>query len=475
MPNNVELTSNFKSEAKPLIKKYHSLKSELKALEIELIENPKLGDKLSEDIYKIKLAVKSKGKGKSGGLRIISFIYTFDESSNTIFLLSIYNKSEFSTVDTNVIKRIVEQLKKELSKDKLTATWKKHTLIFKQASGTSRGVLKTKDSYFILVENKEKPNKTYIGECGILRGLSIDDRPDYEEKLSEVCENINQYLSYSSNQQANLESLKEFPSIQIGLEIAQLELNATKPHILFPSVFTEGTKQQNINGLIWMGTADFMKQQIKEKLSAGFSCIKMKIGAIDFETEISLLKSIRSEFSASEIELRVDANGAFSPANALEKLKRLSELELHSIEQPIKQKQWQEMANLCEKTPLPIALDEELIGIFDESDKIKCLETIKPQYIILKPSFIGGFAGADNWIALAEERNIGWWATSALESNIGLNAIAQWTFTKNNPMPQGLGTGKLYTNNFESPLYIKNGQIGYNENKNWNIELLKKV
>lgn len=362
----------------------------------------------------------------------------------------------------------------------LTATYKKYSLIFKQASGTSRGVLKTKDSYFILVKKNENPEKTYIGECGILRGLSIDDRSDYEEKLMEVCQKINQYLSpslslcWSPDQQTNFQNLKEFPSIQIGLEIAQKELLAEKPHILFPSAFTENKAQQNINGLIWMGTADFMKQQIKDKLSAGFSCIKMKIGAIDFETELSLLKAIRSEFSASEIELRVDANGAFSPKNALEKLKQLSEFELHSIEQPIKQKQWQEMAKLCEQTPLPIALDEELIGIFDESEKIQCLETIKPQYIILKPSFIGGFAGSENWISLAEKRNISWWATSALESNIGLNAIAQWTFTKQNTMPQGLGTGQLYTNNFDSPLYIKNGQIGYDINKNWNLALLGK-
>ena len=223
-----------------------------------------------------------------------------------------------------------------------------------------------------------------------------------------------------------------------------------------------------------MGNADFMKSQIKEKLAAGFSCIKMKIGAIDFETELQLLKSIRKEYSVNDIELRVDANGAFTPATALEKLKRLAEFELHSIEQPIKQGQFEAMAKLCEVTPLPIALDEELIGVFNTEDKKKVLETIQPQYIILKPSLVGGYAGSSEWISLASTQNINWWITSALESNVGLNAIAQWTHTLQSNLPQGLGTGSLYTNNFDSPLTIQNGALQYNAEKVWNVPYIKK-
>ncbi len=213
-----------------------------------------------------------------------------------------------------------------------------------------------------------------------------------------------------------------------------------------------------------------MKAQISEKLKQGFTCIKMKIGAIDFKTELNLLTSIRKEFSPSEVELRVDANGAFLPKEALEKLKILSDLELHSIEQPIKQGQWQEMARLCEDTPLPIALDEELIGIFSEAEKNELLDTIKPQYIILKPSLVGGFRGSDAWIDLAGKHGAGWWMTSALESNIGLNAISQYTFTKKSILPQGLGTGSLYTNNIESPLKVAQGKLYYDPNQKWGFD-----
>ena len=197
----------------------------------------------------------------------------------------------------------------------------------------------------------------------------------------------------------------------------------------------------------------------------------MKIGAIDFDAEIELLKSIRKEFTSKEIELRVDANGAFNPKNALEKLERLASLDIHSIEQPIKQGQVQEMANLCSKTPLPIALDEELIGIFSSEEKQELLKTIKPQFIILKPSLIGGFAGSKEWINFAAQNKCDWWITSALESNVGLNAIAQFTYTLQNNLPQGLGTGGLFTNNFESPLEVKNGTLQYNLRLNWNFNL----
>jgi len=214
-----------------------------------------------------------------------------------------------------------------------------------------------------------------------------------------------------------------------------------------------------------------MKEQISEKIEAGFSCIKLKIGAIDFETELDLLKSIRSNFSQKEIELRVDANGAFSTKDALRKLDALSKFDLHSIEQPIKQGQVNEMAELCKKTPLPIALDEELIGVTDVTEKQKLIQIINPQYAIFKPSLIGGFKGTGEWKKICEDHDVDWWITSALESNIGLNAIAQWTYTLKPDLPQGLGTGGLYTNNFDSPLEVKNGKIQYNSSKNWEFNL----
>lgn len=344
----------------------------------------------------------------------------------------------------------------------MKATYHKYTLNFKRPSGTSRGVMTTKETWFIILTSNGKEG---IGECGILRGLSIDDKPDYEDKLKWTCHNIHLGL------ERLLAELIEYPSIQFGLEMAFKSLESEFKFNLFPSKFTKGQDAIPINGLVWMGDEAFMKTQIKEKIEAGFDCIKMKIGAIDFKTELDILKSIRREFSVSDIELRVDANGAFLPSEALEKLKQLSEYQLHSIEQPIKAKQHEEMASLCDVTPLPIALDEELIGVFSEEAKLKVLQTIKPQYIILKPSLVGGFSGSQQWINIAESLNIKWWITSALESNIGLNAIAQWTYTLNNTMPQGLGTGSLFTNNFTSPLTVKNGTLQNNLNTDWNFKL----
>ncbi len=340
----------------------------------------------------------------------------------------------------------------------MKATYKKHLLEFKQASGTSRGILKTKETYFLILESN---NKKGIGECGLFKGLSFDDIPNYEEKLKWTCKNINLGLTIL------LKELLNFPSIQFGVEQAFLSLESNDKFILFPSKFTESKDVIPINGLIWMGSKEFMKQQIKDKLNAGFSTIKLKIGAIDFQTELNLLKSIRKEFSENEITLRVDANGAFTPNNALEKLKWLSDFKLHSIEQPIKANQWQEMALLCEKTPLPIALDEELIGVINKFEKEKLLQTINPQFIILKPSLVGGIKGSNDWITLAENQSIDWWITSALESNIGLNAIAQYTYSLQNKLPQGLGTGSLFTNNMDSPLVVKNGNLVYDNSLSW--------
>ena len=346
----------------------------------------------------------------------------------------------------------------------MKASYRKHILNFKRPSGTSRGILKTKETWFIIISDGEKWG---IGECGLLRGLSIDDTPNYEAKLQWTCDNIR------LDETVLYQALAEFPSIQFGLETAFKSFQATDPFEIFPSEFSRGNKGIPINGLIWMGDEAFMKKQISEKIEQGFRCIKMKIGAIDFNTEVKLLKSIRNEFSASEIELRVDANGAFAPSEALEKLQTLSELDLHSIEQPIKQGQWQEMAKLCEETPLPIAMDEELLGIFSEERKTELINTIKPQYVILKPSFIGGFNGCDSWIKIAGKNNVGWWMTSALESNVGLNAISQYTFTKNSILPQGLGTGGLYTNNVPSPLEISEGSIHYSNNNHWDMTVLE--
>ncbi|MBT8258497.1 MAG: o-succinylbenzoate synthase [Bacteroidia bacterium] len=344
----------------------------------------------------------------------------------------------------------------------MKAWYKKYILDFKRPSGTSRGILTKKETWFIFIEDK---GKTGIGECGLLKGLSMDDVAGYEQKLSWACNNINDGLNSLYSR------LYDFPSIQFGLEIAFRSLESDSPFNLFPSDFTRGKMPIPINGLIWMGSREFMAMQIKEKIEAGFDCIKMKIGAIDFDTEYQLLKSLRQDFSAEMIEIRVDANGAFSVNEALEKLKRLSELELHSIEQPIRQNQIEAMASLCEESPLPIALDEELIGISHIKDKDKLLQTIKPDYIILKPSLIGGFRSTLEWISTAENQGVGWWITSALESNVGLNAISQWTFLRDSNMHQGLGTGGLFTNNFESPLVVKNGTLRYQPKIEWEFNL----
>ncbi|MDT0607367.1 o-succinylbenzoate synthase [Croceitalea rosinachiae] len=346
----------------------------------------------------------------------------------------------------------------------MKAICKKYILDFRIPSGTSRGILTKKETWFIILKENERIG---IGECGILRGLSIDDRPDYETKLRWTCSNIHIGL------EKLIEQLQDFPSIQFGLEQAFLSLKSTIPFELFPSRFTQNNAEIAINGLIWMGEKDFMLRQIKDKITQGFKCIKMKIGAIDFVTELQLLATIRENFDKDTIELRVDANGAFKPEEALVKLEKLAVYDLHSIEQPIKPKNWRVMANLCKQTPLPIALDEELIGISDVTEKREMLLTVNPQYIILKPSLIGGYKGSQEWIEIAKNLNIGWWVTSALESNIGLNAIAQWTYTLKNSMPQGLGTGSLFTNNFSSPLKVSDGKLLYQNQVTWQDNLIE--
>ena len=323
----------------------------------------------------------------------------------------------------------------------------KKQLHFKQPAGTSRGVYTTRNVWYILLTDTD--NRYYgVGECAPLPALSCDDVPNYDELLAIACKN------FEKTGEIDREALLPYPSILFGLETALLHFRACSLQF-WHTPFSKGKAGIPINGLIWMGSFDEMYRRIEEKMQKGFRCIKLKIGAIDFEKELALLRHIRTHFSSKEIELRVDANGAFSPGDAMEKLKRLSEFDLHSIEQPIRAGQWEEMARLTSESPLPIALDEELIGCNTLDEKKKLLATIRPQYIIIKPSLHGGICGGDEWIMEAEKQHIGWWITSALESNIGLNAIAHWCATFNNPLPQGLGTGMLFTDNIEVPLEIR--------------------
>lgn len=341
----------------------------------------------------------------------------------------------------------------------MKVTVKKRSFQFVRPSGTSRGILTEKTSWLIVLEESTKRG---IGECSLLPGLSPDDRPEFESTLMRVS---NALLNGNP-----LPDLTSWPAIEMGVEMAIRSLKSSDAYTLFPSHFTAGKAKIPINGLVWMGNFDYMKSQIDGLLEAGYNCIKLKIGALDFQTELQLLKYIRNRYNAETIQIRVDANGAFSPQEALNKLNHLCDFDLHSIEQPIAPGQWETMAELCHKSSLPIALDEELIGINSTNNKIKLLSTIKPHYLILKPSLLGGFSASEEWIKCAESQKIGWWVTSALESNLGLNAIAQWTYTLGITKPQGLGTGSLYTNNIEGPLYIDKGSLGLSKSIPWQKE-----
>ncbi|WP_176763272.1 o-succinylbenzoate synthase [Riemerella columbipharyngis] len=333
----------------------------------------------------------------------------------------------------------------------MEAKFEKYTLIFEKPSGTSRGVLTTKDTYLLHLREVEKGNNRGVGECGVFRGLSFDDVPHYEEKLKWLCENIN------LDKETLKEELRDFPSIWIGYEQAVANLLYGEA-LYFPSDFTDGKDSVTINGLIWMSDREEMIRQIEKKIAQKYSCIKLKIG-VDLESELDILRMLRLSFPKKVLEIRVDANGAFSYDKAQMVLEQLALRDVHSIEQPIKARNISQMADLCRNSPIPIALDEELIGVVEPESKRQLLQDIKPQYIILKPSLVGGFSGSDEWIEVAESLGIGWWITSALESNIGLNAIAQYTYTKNNPIPQGLGTGMLFVNNFQSSLILKKDKL----------------
>ena len=320
-------------------------------------------------------------------------------------------------------------------------------LHFKQPAGTSRGIYHTRQVWYLLLTDTAS-GRYGVGECAPLPDLSCDARPDYEQVLAGICRD------FEAQGTIDYEALRPYPSILFGLETALLHLQAGSVRF-FPTPFAAGEEGIPINGLIWMGNFEEMSRRLEEKMRLGFRCIKLKIGAIDFDREVELLARVRQRFSPQEVELRVDANGAFAPADARRKLEILSRFHLHSIEQPIRAGQWKEMAALCADAPFPIALDEELIGVNDPARKAELLDTIRPQYIILKPSLHGGLHGAKEWTDLATARGIGSWVTSALETNVGLNAIAQWTATLHPRMPQGLGTGLLFTDNVDYPLHIE--------------------
>lgn len=347
----------------------------------------------------------------------------------------------------------------------------KHVLNFKIPGGTSRGVLTSKDTY--IVRLFEVDRLVAIAEFNRFEGLSIDPLASYLERLKK---SVEQWLGFLEsvadlNDSRIVDLLREnsdYPSIQFGLEQLTLGyLSNTSPFHLFDSPFSRGQSSISINGLIWMGDTNFMKSQIESLLKKGFKCLKMKIGAINFDEEYRLLKSIRDRFSRQELTLRVDANGAFDSESVLSVLDELAVLGVHSIEQPIKAGQWQEMARVVEQSPIPIALDEELIGLKTVDSRTNCIHTIQPDYLIFKPALIGGYGAIEEYRSIHNE----FWITSALESNIGLNAIAQYTATLNPTLEQGLGTGSLYTNNFDSPLLVTNGALSYQNELPWKIQL----
>ncbi len=358
----------------------------------------------------------------------------------------------------------------------LKLDFQKYTLDFKFEAGTSRGILTSRDIWIIKILDEASPQVFGLGEAGPLQGLSIDDRPDFVDRLNSLKKQIANHLVPGIEEIYSFVELligEEFPSIRFALETALLDLVNGGKRIIFDNPFSRGEAEIPINGLVWMGDKAFMLSQIDSKIEAGYDCLKMKIGAINFEQELEILSYIRKHFKA--LTLRVDANGAFSADEALEKLKRLSAFDLHSIEQPIKPGYREVMHTLCADSPVPIALDEELIGISESSKKRNLLSDIKPQYIILKPTLLGGIKSSKDWIKTANEAGVGWWFTSALESHIGLNAIIQLSGQFNLSGHQGLGTGQLYHNNFSSPLKIKSGKLRSDPGNSWNFRSLQLV
>lgn len=342
----------------------------------------------------------------------------------------------------------------------LKAQYCRYDLHFNFVAITSRQSMTVKETYFIKVFDTDSPEVYGVGECAVFRGLGADDTPDYEDRLKNLCSNINS---------VEIDDVKE-SSLRFGLETAMRDLATGGRFCIFDSdIWLRGETAIPINGLVWMGDFDTMKSRLDQKVNDGFRCIKIKIGGIDFERELDLVRYIRDCYSADNLQIRLDANGSMSPSDALHRLERLARYDIHSIEQPIRQGQWKQMREITRYSPIPIALDEELIGTMCYDQRCYLLDATMPEFIILKPSLHGSFSTCDGWIKDAADRDIQWWATSALESNIGLNAIAQWAVSKNVTIPQGLGTGGLYTNNIPSPLVVCDAALAYDNSREWNI------
>ncbi len=341
------------------------------------------------------------------------------------------------------------------------ASWAKRILQFNFKAVTSRGSMLQKPTYYLKIWDEANPEVFGIGECALFPGLSEEDNDTYEGTLTRLCQGI------GADQKVDI---SRYSSIKMGLETALLDLANGGKRLPFPGPWTQGEEAITINGLVWMGSLKEMLIRLEEKLSQGFTTIKIKVGGLDrFDQEIELIDTLRLKFGPEKLTLRLDANGAFTPGNAMERLRELVPFHIHSIEQPIRPGQWDAMSWLCENSPIPIALDEELIGTFDKIEKRRLLKYISPQYIILKPTLCGGFESAGEWIEVAEKEGIGWWITSALESDIGLNAIAQWTAAIGAQGAQGLGTGQLYKNNIPSPLLLEGDKLLYNPAGEWII------
>lgn len=347
----------------------------------------------------------------------------------------------------------------------IRASYIPHNLYFKRPAATSRGVMHQKSCWYVVLTNEN--DAPGLGEVSFIPGLSVEDPHEIEIQLDHVCKLI------SRGELDPNAKLPNLPGVGFALETAWVDMNQGGQRLLFPSDFTRGLKGIPTNGLIWMGDSFQIKQQIREKLDLGFRVLKMKVGALELETEIEILRDIRAQYKAAELEIRLDANGAWSFEQAPEILQRFAEFGIHSIEQPISPGQTGEMAELCAGKVIPIALDEELIGISSTRERAGLLDQINPAYVILKPGLIGGFTEAEDWIGLAEVRGIGWWITSALESSVGLNAIAQWTYSLDVTIPQGLGLGSLYTNNLPSPLEMERDSLWHRPAKKWDLQVIR--
>ena len=348
----------------------------------------------------------------------------------------------------------------------LRARWIERTLTPNFELGTSKGPITARTVWYLIAWDSARPEVQGIGEAALFPGHSKEYPADVKVKLIELCERTDNW------EQRLISDLVDVPSVRFAVEQCLRDLDAGGTKTLFPSDFTIGRKAIPINGLVWMGDRATMKQRIREQIDGGYTTVKMKIGAIGIEDELELLRAVRSEFSANDLTLRVDANGAFSAQQAPEVLKRLADLHVHSIEQPVAAGLYEVMADLCASTPIPIALDEDLIGLNTRDAKVDMLENVKPQFIVIKPSLVGGWSATQEWIDLAKAQHIGWWITSALESSIGLNAIAQYTATLNVTMAHGLGTGKVYANNIPSPLLAERGFLKYRPEEAWELGAL---